>query len=92
MLGFFFKYKNHALIPLKIPSAPPIAASLEPPPPTYYISTHLDVPVYLSVGGPAGTVTAPSPTSLADTGHTFLSDFRNRLKLTAHFAVFFRFV
>lgn len=81
---------NHDAKSLRGPSplwSPYLPASNLPLPSTY-ISTHLDVPVYLSVGGPAGTKTNSLPPTLADPGHTCLSDFRNRLKLTACFALF----
>lgn len=63
---------------------------LTPPLHSAHISTHLDIPVYLSMGGPSGTKTNPLTPMQADPGYTCLSDFRNRLNLTARFAVFVR--
>lgn len=59
-----------------------------PPPHSAHISTHLDIPVYLSMGGPSGTKTNPLTPMQADPGYTRLSDFRNQQNLTACFAVF----
>lgn len=53
-----------------------------------HISAHLDIPVYLSVGGPSGTKANPLTRMRAEPGYTRLSHFRNRLNLTAGFAVF----
>lgn len=65
---------------------------LIPPRPLHsaHISTHLDIPVYLSMGGPSGTKTNPLTPMQADPGYARLSDFRNRQNLTACFAVFVR--
>lgn len=54
-----------------------------------HISSHLDIPVYLSMGGPSGTKINPLTPMPADPGYTCLSAFRNRLNLTTGFAVVF---
>lgn len=70
------------------PSPPDPPNCLETPLRFTYISAHLDVPVYLSVGGPAGTKANSLSPMLAYSIYTCLSDFRNQLKVTACFAVF----